>query len=97
MPRKEIHVVPNPDRGGWDSKRENAEKASKHFDTKKESILSMGRAILQKQLKILQNHILNLFIMLYNIYLKIYNNSPKQDFYSPKRMKTMQDSILCMG
>lgn len=26
MPRKEIHVVPNPDRGGWDSKRENAEK-----------------------------------------------------------------------
>ncbi|HNX21003.1 MAG TPA: DUF2188 domain-containing protein [Bacteroidales bacterium] len=73
MPRKEIHVVPNPDRGGWDSKRENAEKASKHFDTKKESILSMGRAILQKQLKILQN-------------MEIVNNinSPKQIFISPK-------------
>lgn len=33
MPRKERHVVPNPN-GGWDSKRENAERASKHFETK---------------------------------------------------------------
>jgi len=38
MPRKERHVVPNSDRGGWDTKRENAERASKHFETKKDAI-----------------------------------------------------------
>lgn len=37
MARKERHVVSNPD-GGWDSKREKAERASKHFDTKKEAM-----------------------------------------------------------
>ena len=37
MPRKERHVVPNPD-GGWDSKREHAERASKHFETKTEAM-----------------------------------------------------------
>ncbi|NRR90928.1 DUF2188 domain-containing protein [Winogradskyella undariae] len=37
MPRKERHVVANPD-GGWDSKREKAERASKHFETKKEAM-----------------------------------------------------------
>tara|TARA_R110002072_G_scaffold249366_1_gene408304 strand:- start:1078 stop:1311 length:234 start_codon:yes stop_codon:yes gene_type:complete len=36
MARKERHVVANPD-GGWDSKREKAERASKHFETKKEA------------------------------------------------------------
>lgn len=29
------HVVPN-NNGGWDSKKGGAERASKHFDTKKE-------------------------------------------------------------
>lgn len=38
MARKERHVVPNTEKGGWDSKRENAERASKHFDTKIEAI-----------------------------------------------------------
>ncbi|GMU87348.1 MAG: hypothetical protein AMXMBFR48_25890 [Ignavibacteriales bacterium] len=38
MPRKEVHVVPNKQRGGWDVKRENAERASGHFDTKKPAI-----------------------------------------------------------
>jgi len=38
MPRKERHVVPNSNKGGRDSKRENAERASKHFETKKEAI-----------------------------------------------------------
>lgn len=38
MARKERHVVPNSDRGGWDSKRENAERVSKHFETKKEAM-----------------------------------------------------------
>lgn len=37
MVRKERHVVPNPD-GGWDSKREHAERASKHFETKEEAM-----------------------------------------------------------
>jgi hypothetical protein len=38
MNRKERHVIPNPEKGGWDSKRENAERASKHFDTKKDAM-----------------------------------------------------------
>jgi hypothetical protein len=36
MTRKTRHVVPNSE-GGWDSKKGGAEKASKHFDTKKEA------------------------------------------------------------
>ena len=36
MARKTRHVVPNSD-GGWDSKKGGAERASKHFDTKKEA------------------------------------------------------------
>lgn len=37
MPRKEHHVVPNPD-GGWDVKRENAKRSSGHYETKKEAM-----------------------------------------------------------
>jgi len=37
MARKERHVVPGKD-GGWDSKRENAERASKHFETKEDAM-----------------------------------------------------------
>jgi len=37
MPRKERHVIPNKE-GGWDSKRENAKKSSKHFDKKKDAM-----------------------------------------------------------
>lgn len=37
MSRKERHVVPNPN-GGWDSKRENAERASKHFENKEDAM-----------------------------------------------------------
>ena len=36
--RKEIHVVSNPSRGGWDAKRPHSDRASKHFDTKKEAM-----------------------------------------------------------
>ena len=36
--RKEIHIVSNPNRGGWDAKRPNADRASRHFDTKKEAM-----------------------------------------------------------
>ncbi|WP_313101555.1 DUF2188 domain-containing protein [Epilithonimonas sp.] len=35
--RNERHVVPNSD-GGWDSKKNNAQRASKHFDTKGEAM-----------------------------------------------------------
>jgi len=35
--KRPIHVVHNPD-GGWDSKREGASRASKHFDTQKEAL-----------------------------------------------------------
>lgn len=38
MPRKEIHVVSNKDRGGWDAKRENSERASKNFETKQQAM-----------------------------------------------------------
>ncbi|MDD4687710.1 MAG: DUF2188 domain-containing protein [Candidatus Cloacimonetes bacterium] len=34
---KNHHVVPSQ-KGGWDVKRENSEKASGHFDTKREAI-----------------------------------------------------------
>lgn len=47
MPRKEHHVVRNPD-GGWDVKRESAERASVHTDTKQEAI-DRGREISRNQ------------------------------------------------
>lgn len=37
MPRKEHHVVPNAN-GGWDVKKNNAERSSFHADTKKEAV-----------------------------------------------------------
>lgn len=36
--RKEIHIVSNQSRGGWDAKRQNAGRASKHFQTKQEAL-----------------------------------------------------------
>lgn len=36
--RKEIHIVPNSSRGGWDAKRQNAERASKHFENKQDAM-----------------------------------------------------------
>jgi len=38
MARKERHIVPNSERGGWDSKRENAERVSKHFERKEDAV-----------------------------------------------------------
>lgn len=37
MTRKERHVVPNKN-GGWDSKKSNAERASRHFETKEKAM-----------------------------------------------------------
>ena len=47
MPRRTHHVVPNP-AGGWDVKKGGAERASGHFDTKREAEIA-GRQISQNQ------------------------------------------------
>ncbi|WP_333798498.1 DUF2188 domain-containing protein [Trichlorobacter lovleyi] len=47
MGRDEHHVVPNAD-GGWDVKRNGADRSSGHFDTKQEAVDS-GRRISQNQ------------------------------------------------
>lgn len=47
MPRKEHHVVHNPN-GGWDVKRNGAERASAHADTKQDAV-DRGRAISRNQ------------------------------------------------
>lgn len=35
--KENVHVVPNSE-GGWDAKRENAERASKHFEKKSDAV-----------------------------------------------------------
>lgn len=47
MPREEHHIVPN-ENGGWDVKRNGADRASVHTDTKQEAI-GKGRAISRNQ------------------------------------------------
>lgn len=47
MPRRTHHVVPNST-GGWDVKKGGAERASGHFDTKREAEIA-GRRISQNQ------------------------------------------------
>ena len=36
--RKEIHIVSNKNRGGWDAKIPHADRALKHFEKKKEAM-----------------------------------------------------------
>jgi len=36
--KNQLHVTTNTSRGGWDAKRPNSDRASKHFDTKKEAM-----------------------------------------------------------
>lgn len=47
MPKKEHHVVPNP-KGGWDIKKNKAERISGHFD-KKQDAVDRGREISKNQ------------------------------------------------
>ncbi len=47
MGRDEHHVVPNPE-GGWDVKRNGADRASGHFETKQDAV-DQGRKISQNQ------------------------------------------------
>ena len=77
MSRKEHHVVTNPN-GGWDVKRENAQRASGHFDTKKEAV--------EYATKVSQNQRTELVI--HNKDNKIANsNSFGNDPYPPKDKK----------
>lgn len=48
MPRKEHHVVPNKEQGGWDIKKGGGSKSIKHTETKKESE-KIARKISQNQ------------------------------------------------
>jgi len=45
--RKTHHVVPNP-HGGWDVKKSNSKRASRHFPTKKEAE-EWGRKVSKNQ------------------------------------------------
>lgn len=47
MPRKSHHIVPNAG-GGWDLKKGGADRASKHFETKRDAVDS-GREISRNQ------------------------------------------------
>ena len=47
MPRKEHHVVPNPN-GGWDVKKGGGQKAIKHFNKKDEAV-NFGRKVSKNQ------------------------------------------------
>ncbi len=47
MNTNQHHVVPNPD-GGWDVKRNGSQRASGHWDTKKEAV-DEGRIISRNQ------------------------------------------------
>lgn len=38
MARKEIHVVPNATRGGWDAKKPELSQASRHYERKKDAM-----------------------------------------------------------
>ena len=46
--RKQIHVVHNQERGGWDDVRPNAERVSKHFETKAEA-MDWSRGLAKKE------------------------------------------------
>lgn len=46
--REELHIVYNQERGGWDAKRQNAERASKHFGTKADA-MEWGRELAKKE------------------------------------------------
>lgn len=35
---KQVHVVPNSDRGGWDIKKPGNDRSSKHFTTKDQAV-----------------------------------------------------------
>lgn len=38
MNRKEIHIVPNSKKGGWDAEKPELSKISKHFEKKQDAV-----------------------------------------------------------
>ena len=46
--RKQLHVVHNQERGGWDAVRPNAERVSKHFESKAEA-MDWSRGLAKKE------------------------------------------------
>jgi hypothetical protein len=46
--KKQVHVVPNRERGGWDVVKPHAERASAHCDSKQEAF-ERGRVIAQNE------------------------------------------------
>jgi hypothetical protein len=53
--KRDYHVVPNSDRGGWDVKRESAERASGHFDRKSDA-MDRGRDLAREHKTELVEH-----------------------------------------
>ena len=58
MSRKEIHLVPNSNRGGWDLEKNGAKRVSGHFDTKAEATKA-GIDMAKKQHAELISHLKN--------------------------------------
>ena len=58
MPRNELHIVHNSDRGGWDIKKPAANRVSAHCDTKDEA-LRIGRTMAKNQKAEMITHLMN--------------------------------------
>lgn len=48
MARKELHIVLNSERGGWDITKPHADRVSGHYETKKEAV-EAGKKMAQNQ------------------------------------------------
>lgn len=53
--KRDYHVVPNSDRGGWDVKREGADRSSGHFDRKSDA-MERGRDLARERRTELVEH-----------------------------------------
>lgn len=55
MAKKDYHVVPNSNRGGWDVKREGADRSSGFYERKSEA-MERGRELAKEQRTELVEH-----------------------------------------
>jgi Uncharacterized protein conserved in bacteria (DUF2188) len=53
--KRDYHIVPNSDRGGWDLKREGGDRASGHFDRKSDA-MDRGRDLARERKTELVEH-----------------------------------------
>lgn len=58
MARKELHIVYNSQRGGWDVKKPDTSRASRHCETKAEAVKT-GREMARNQGAELITHLKN--------------------------------------